>query len=130
MVTTTSRHSWLNAIALLLVFPAAWVIFISVLKYGLGIGGPFDASAPFLESMGIKESLGWNINLLILLGPLAAILLTVLQVVGIEWQFTKEQFRFNITIHRKWVPVSIALFSGLVLATLFVYLLGENCNCY
>jgi len=130
MVTTTSRHSWLNAISLLLVFPAAYVIFISVLKYGLGIHDPFDASSPLLERMGIKESLGWNINLLILLSPVTAILLCAIQIIHIEWQITKEQFRFIITIHRKWVPISIAFFSGLVLATLFVYMLGENCNCH
>ena len=52
MVTTTqTRHSWLNLAALLLVFPAAYVIIISLLKYGLGIPGPFDTSTPLLEKL-------------------------------------------------------------------------------
>jgi hypothetical protein len=28
---------------------------------------PYDSAIPFLERMGIKENLGWNINLLILI---------------------------------------------------------------
>jgi hypothetical protein len=59
MVTTTqNRNNWLNLASLLLVFPAAYVIIISILKYGLNIDGPFNVSAPMLESWGIKEPLG------------------------------------------------------------------------
>ena len=55
-------------VALLLALPTTYVL-ISILKYGWEIDGPFDSSAPLLERMGIKESPGWNINLLILFGP-------------------------------------------------------------
>jgi hypothetical protein len=130
MVTTTqNRNNWLNLASLLLVFPAAYVIIISILKYGLNIDGPFNVSAPMLESWGIKEPLGLNINLLILLGPVAAIILSAIQVLHINWRMTSEQFQFHLIVSRKWLPIAIGLFGCLVLACLFIYMLGENCNC-
>ena len=126
---TTHRYRWLNIVALLLVLPAFYFIITSVLKYGLGIDGPFDAIAPFLERKGINETIGWNINLLIVLGPLIALTISLLQLLGIDWNFSREQFNFRITIQRKWMPMSIVFVSGLVLATLFIYLLRENCKC-
>ncbi len=123
------RFKWLSPLALVLTFPAAYVILISLLKYGFGIDGPFDSSAPFLERLGFKESLGWNINLLILLGPVAALFLCVIQVVSLDWQFTKEHFQFRVFIRKHWFPIGIAVFSGLLLLALFLYLVGENCHC-
>ena len=55
ITTSSSRNSWLNKVSIVLLFPATYVIVISVLKYGLGMDGPFDASAPTLETMGIKD---------------------------------------------------------------------------
>ena len=129
MQLTSSRNRWLNMTALLLLLPAAYVIIISLLKYGLGINDPFDASAPFLENMGIKDPPGWNINLLILLGPVAALLIVALQLLHIKWHFSKEYFQFDITIRRKRTAMSIGIFAILILASLSIYLAGENCNC-
>lgn len=129
METITRRHTWLNLTAILLLIPAAYVIIISLLKYGLGIDAPFDVSAPFLERMGIKEPPGLNISLLILLGPVVALFIVLLQVLHIKWHFSKEYFRFDITIRRKSTAMMIGITAILVLASLFFYLAGENCNC-
>ncbi len=129
MQLTSSRNRWLNMTAILLLLPATYVIFISLMKYGLGIDGPFDASAPFLESMGIKEPPGWNISLLILMGPLAALLIVALQLLHIKGHFSKESFQFDITVRRKSLAMTIGILAMLVLASLFVYMAGENCNC-
>ena len=123
---TLPQLNWLTTIAFLLALPTAYFILIALLKYGLGIDGPFDSAQPFLEKSGIKESLGWNINLLILFGPVIALFISVFQVLSVEWHFTKEQFQFNITIHRKGFPIFVAVFSILLLGILFVYFLGEN----
>ena len=125
METITSRRNWLNMIALLLVLPSAWFIGINILNEA-GISGLYNASQPVLERMGIKENLGWNINLLILFGPLIAFLLTVFQTLKIKGQFSKEQFEFHFTIRKKWFPLMVALLSGGLLLILFVYLAGEN----
>ena len=126
MQTLNTRRTLLNLASLLLVLPTAYFISISVLKYGLNIDGPFDNATPFLERMGIKENLGWNINLLIVFGPLIAFLLTIFQVLRIRWQFSKEQFEFHFSIRKKWFPLMLAVLSGGLLLTLFIYLVGEN----
>ena len=122
-----AKQNGIAIISLLLALPTAYFIFISILKYEMAIDAPFDSIAPFLERMGIKETLGWNINLLILLGPVAAFLLTILQLLKMDWQFTKEQFVFHFTIRKQWFPLLVAGFSISLLAFLFIYLIGENC---
>ena len=129
MKTTTFKNNGLTAASLLLALPTAYFILISVLKYALNIDGPFDSAQPALERWGIKETLGWNINLLILFGPMLAFLLTIFQVLKIEWHFTKEEFLLHFTLQKKWFPLLVALFSISLLGILFLYFLGENCTC-
>jgi hypothetical protein len=124
-----SKQKWITWAALFLSLPTGYFILIAILKYVFGIGGPFDASAPLLEELGIKESLGWNINLLILLGPVAASILTAVQVLKIKWNLTGDKFEFHLMIRKQWFPILVAAFSISLLAILFLYLLGENCNC-
>lgn len=122
MKTTTFKNNWLTAAGLLLALPAAWFICINLLNES-GITGPYNASQPLIES------LGRNLDLLILFGPLLALMLIIFQVLKIEWQFTKEQFQVNFTIHKRWFPLLVAAFSLGLLAFLFFYAIGENCNC-
>ncbi|MDP9231058.1 MAG: hypothetical protein M3O67_10380 [Bacteroidota bacterium] len=129
MKLSTSRITWVTALALLLALPTAYFILIAILKYGLNIDGPFDSATPFLERMGIKQTLGWNINLLILFGPVLALVLTIFQVLKIKWEFTKEDFQFHFTVQKRWFPILVAAFSIGLLAILFFYMLGENCTC-
>src|SRR5687767_2243944 len=126
MQTITYRNHLLNALAFMLVIPTVYFILISVLKYEFGVHGPFDAMAPFLERNGIKEQIGWNINLLILFGPLIAFAIAAWQVVRIEWQNSKQQFQINMSIVKSKFPLFIIFLSGLVLATLTIYMIGEN----
>src|SRR5258706_9902880 len=113
----------------MLVLPGGYFNFISGLKYVLGINGPFDTAAPLLEKLGVKESLGWNIKLLILIGPVAACLLTFFQVLKIRFELATERFEFHFTIRKRWISLLVAAFSISLLAILFLFLLGENCNC-
>ena len=124
-----TKQKWVTWAALLLALPTAYFFLINILKEEFGISGPYDAIDPLLQSMGIRESLGWNINLLILLGPIAACILCIFQVLKINWRFTREQFEFHFAIRKRWFPLLVAAFSISLLAILFLYLLGENCNC-
>ena len=124
-----TKQNGIAIISLLLALPTAYFIVISVLKYELGVDGPFDSIAPLLESWGIKESLGWNINLLVLFGPLLAFFLTIFQLLGVRMQFTQNHFLFQITVRKRWLPLLVAGFSISLLAVLFTYLFGENCIC-
>jgi len=125
METITSRRNWPNMIALVLVLPSAWFIGINLLNEA-GSSFLYNASQPFLERMGINENLGWNINLLIVSGPLIAFLLTIFQVLKITGQFSKEQFEFHFSIRKKWFPLLLAVLSGGLLLILIIYLAGEN----
>jgi hypothetical protein len=125
MESITLHRYGLNFIALLLLLPSAWLIGVNLLNEA-GIDGPYNSSYPFFKSLGIQEQIGWNINLLIVCGPVIALLLAASQVLHINRHFSKEQFQFNIFVKRKWLPLFITFFSGLILAILFFYLVGEN----
>jgi len=124
-----TKQNGITVISLLLALPTAYFFAVALLKYELSVDGPFDAIAPLLERWGIKEALGWNINLLILFGPLLAFFLAIFQLLGIRLQFTQNHFLFQITVRKRWLPLLVAGFSISLLAILFIYLLGENCNC-
>jgi hypothetical protein len=127
---TAYRINWLTGAAMLLALPTAYFILIAILKEWLGINGPFDALQPTLEQWGIKESIGWNINLLILFGPVIALAIAILQVLKVNIHFSKEQFDFHVAVKKSWFSLFVAAFSTGLLAILFFYLLGENCNCH
>jgi hypothetical protein len=128
MKYTTSRFNWVAAAALLLALPTAYFIAINILK-GFGVDGPYYAADPLLKRAGIKESLGWNINLLILFGPVLAIVLTVFKILKFQFHFTKQDFQFYLSVQKRWFHLLVAAFSASLLAILFFYMPGENCNC-
>ena len=123
-----NRSNWLTIVSLLLSVPAAWFICINVLNE-VGISNPYTASQPLLQRLGISKSLGWNINLLILFGPLATCFLTAFQVLKIDRQFTERHFHFHFAIRRRWFPILVGALSISLLAILSLYLVGENCHC-
>ena len=125
----TINRKWAVSIGALLALPTAFFIFISVLKYALGLPFLFDSTQPLLERLGIKESLGFNINLLILFGPLIALFLNLFSVLHIEWLNEKEIFSFKVSIEKHWWNMVLVIFSALLLAVLFFYAIGENCHC-
>ncbi len=97
MTTQILKPNLSAGIGLLLTMPTTYFIFISIMKYVFGLPGFFDATQPLLERMGIKEALGWNINLLILFGPLSALLLNVTSILTFNWQATKMILIYRFT---------------------------------
>jgi hypothetical protein len=126
---TATRSNLLTTTGLLLALPTAFIIVIAMLKYELGIPGPFDGMQPTLESWGIKDPPGLNINLLILFGPIIGFVLTIFQVLRIRLRFEKKQVEINTIIQAKWFPLLVAGFSLTVLGCLSLYMFGENCTC-
>ena len=125
-VINTNIVFWIGT---LLTLPTAYFIFISLLKYGLGIPSLLDSAQPVLERWGSKESLGFNINFLILFGPMIALFLNLFAVLKIEWYNQRENFSVRFYIEKHWWNMVLVIFSGILLATLFIYALGENCRC-
>jgi hypothetical protein len=123
------KNSRITTAGLLLAIPAAVFISVSILKYGFGINAPFDRVEFIFEKGGIREPIGWNINLLIVAGPLAAFLLSIFQVLKVEFHLNNEKFQLNFTFLKKWFPLCVAFFSSGLLLILFIYFIGENFNC-
>ena len=113
----------------ILTLPTLYFISIAILKYNFGQSYLFDRATPMLEHLGIKEKLGWNINLLILFGPVLAFMLNVLSVLKIQFRFRKEQLDCSMSIRKNWWNLAIIILSTLILVVLFAYLIGENCSC-
>lgn len=128
MQQTINRKLALS-IGAILAIPTAYFIFISLLKYGLGLPFLFDSTQPLLERLGIKESLGFNINLLILFGPLTALILNLISILKIELYNEGQSFSVKVFIEKHWWNMALVGFSGLLMVTLFTYALGENCLC-
>ena len=128
MKTMTFKSNVLTIIAALLAFPTVYFIIANLLNE-VGIPGPYNLIGSFIERTGGRESIGWNINLLILCGPIAAILLTVFQFVKIEFYSSKEEFLLHFSVQKRWFPIVVTVMSVAVLASIFFYALGENCNC-
>src|SRR5215207_7169871 len=107
MKTTTFKNNWLTATGLLLVLPAAYFILIGTLSE-FGINGPLEGVRPFAEKWGIKDPPGLNITSVILFGPVLAFLLSIFQVLKIEWHFSKEEFLLNLSFQKRWFPLLVA----------------------
>lgn len=125
MKTTTFKNDWVTTAALLLSLPTAYFILVNVLNE-LGMNGPYDAVQPFLERTGISNGLGLNINLLIVFGPMLALLLTIFQVLKIEWRFTRDEFHLSFAVQKRWFPLLVVAFSISLTAILIFYFLVEN----
>ena len=128
MKTMTFKSNALTIIAALLAFPTVYFIIANLLNE-MGIPGPYNLIGSFVESTGGREAPGWNINLLILCGPIVAILLTIFQFVKIEFHSSKEEFLLHFSVQKRWFPIIVTVASGLVVASIFLYMIGENCNC-
>jgi len=124
----TFKSNALSIIAALLAFPTVYFISANLLNE-IDIPGPYNLIASFVERNGGREPLGWNINLLILCGPIIAILLTFFQFVKIEFYSTKEEFLLHFSVQKRWFPIIVTAASVAVLAAIFLYMLAENCNC-
>jgi hypothetical protein len=126
---TVSKYNIHFFAGLLLSIPAGYFILISVLKYGLGRDYLFDISWPILQRWGIQESFGWNINLLILMGPVLALLLNIISVLHVRFLFSRDKIDCQLSIVKSWRNLAVVLLSGNVVFVLTAYLFLENCSC-
>lgn len=116
-------------IGLLLTAPTAYFIFVSALKYVFRLPALFDAFEPLLNSMGAKGPLGWNINLLIVFGPALSFLINLISILTVQWNRNEGGIHIHLVVQQKPVNWIVLCISGGCLALLFLYALGENCNC-
>ena len=121
-----AKAPWITYLALRQ--PTAFFILIAAVKYGPGVDAPFDATPPFLERLGIKETIGWKVNLLILFGPLLAFLLNATAITRVGVHADPDHLDLEVQLlRRKFNGLVMGLRAG-CLVTLFLYLLGEHGN--
>jgi len=113
-------------VGLLITLPGAYFLFINVLNE-LGWSGPYQFSEPLLLALGLREGMGFNINLLIAFGPLLALLINVTSVVSFDWESSNADLKLNFHILKRWTNWTVIFFAGPCLLILFLYLIGENC---
>ena len=121
------KHNSSFLIGLLLSLPTAYFILVNLLNE-IGYGYLYNASEPTFENLGIKESFGFNINLLIVCGPVLALLLNVLSVLHIRFEATREKIDCRFSIEKNWLNLAVVFLSGAAAAFIFLYLLVENCR--
>jgi hypothetical protein len=119
------NHRFALIAGALLVFPALYFVLAAVLNYEMGISVLWQPIDPIFENPANKH-MGWNINLLILFGPMLAFLLNFFSVVKTRWYNETERMHLSFSIRKHWINILIAIVSALVLASLFAYLIAEN----
>ena len=129
MKTVPVNHTFAFWMGLLLCFPTFYFILVSLLKYVFGSPFLFDAIEPSMERWGAREPLGLNINALILFGPLMALLLNMTAVIRLQIDNDRDQWHIELFAEKRWGNWLIIILCGLLLLILFIYALGENCNC-
>jgi hypothetical protein len=120
---------WSFWVGALLTVPAFYFLLASLLKYVLGMPLLFDALQPSFERWGSAEPLGWNINAIMIFGPLIAIGLNVFAVVHADFRKESDYLQVHIRFFRNWWNWAIVLLNAFVLGSFFLYALAENCNC-
>ncbi len=116
-------------IATLLVLPSLYFLSSALLYHGLGVYGPWSLIEPLFEQPGNKD-LGLNINLLIVFGPFASLVIALFQVIKLELKRTEDSLRIIAFVTPKsfyWFIIAAAL---LCMGSMFIYFIGENCNCH
>ncbi len=122
------NHPFALSAGFVLVFPALYFIVSAWLNYGLGFSPFWKVIEPIFEKPGNKQ-FGFNINLLIVFGPLLAILINLPQVMQLHLVAEPEELKVHFAFKKyswSWIIIAAGTFC---LAALFLYLFVENCNC-
>lgn len=126
---TFSKQNQVFWIGALLALPAVYFILINVLNE-LGYTYLFDSSWPTLQRWGVQESLGWNINLLILFGPVIALIANLLVIIHMHVDSFEQRIDLYISVTKRWWNLAVVLLCGSVLCMLALYLFLENYHCW
>ncbi len=129
MTITSRQHLPAFIAGLLLAFPAFYFILISILKFELNQPYLYDSIDGLLNQWGLQESPGWNINLLILIGPVLAVLLNLAVILRIHFDNSKDQFDCRFTISKSRLNLAVVLLGACICSFLALYFIGENCMC-
>jgi len=116
---------WTFFAGVLLAFPAAYFVSSAIMNYGFGIDWFWKPIEPIFDKPANKH-LGWNINILIVFGPMIAVLINVLSLAFIRFEKVDDYFKFQLFIRRNWLNLAVLAIAGYSLLAMFVYIFFEN----
>lgn len=126
-MTATRTERYRLAASVLLVVPAILFVAANVLRYNLGVIGPYTALEPVLSPGG--GAMDWVLGVVVILGPMTAFALAIAPMIRFRIERRGEDLVASVTV--RWRPAlfGVALVSALVLGVLGSYLLAENLPC-
>ena len=125
MKTPLFATRWTFFAGILLAFPAAYFVSSAIMNYGLGIDWFWKPIEPIFEKPANRH-FGWNINLLIIFGPIIAVMINVLSLAFIRFEKVDDYFKIQIFIRRNWLNIMVLVIACGSLAAMFIYLFFEN----
>ncbi len=117
-----SNASRFGAAAVLLALPTGILVTLSVLKYVLGVVGPFDAIEPTVSPL-VTHPLGETV---VILAPYAALLLAAAPVTRLRLGRQEGRLNVGVEVSAPALNVLAATLSAALIATMLVYYLLEN----
>lgn len=108
----------------MLVLPSVVFVAVNVLKFELGIDGPYDLLAPVI---GPSSSVnGPILAAVVILGPLAAVLLTLRRTASFSMSRTDGGLAARTSLNVRWADLVILAFALAALGVIGVYLIAEG----
>jgi hypothetical protein len=116
------RPERLALVGLALMVPSAVLVTASVLKYIVGVPGPFDAIEPSITPI-VTHPVG---ETFFILAPYGALLLAALPVTRLAVSAGAGRMQARVEVTAPLVNVAVAIASVLLAAVMLVYWLAEN----
>ena len=110
--------------------PALLFVGTSLLKYGLGIGLPFDILDVLHSNPERKRILDVIESIVFLGGPLVAFGLNGWRIVRLSTSVDTERVVGTLTLERRPWNLAVMALGALLVATLLGYLVVENWRCW
>jgi hypothetical protein len=114
-------------LAAVLVLPAALFVGANVLKYGLGIDGPYDVLGPLTDP---PKGAGNVVTAIVLVGPVIGLAIALSPVLRLRFAYPDGEVQGSVSLRLRWVNIAIAVVALGVLAVLFGHILAENAACW
>lgn len=114
-------------LAAVLVLPAALFVGANVLKYNVGVDGPYAALGPLTDP---PRSTTDYVTALVLLGPVAGFALVLWPILRLGFGHPEGEIQATVTIRLRWANIAVAVVALGVLAVLFGHVLAENAACW
>jgi transcriptional regulator with XRE-family HTH domain len=121
---TPRKAAWIGSALLL---PAALFVTVNLLKFGIGVGAPYDLFAGIGGRLGAVGAFDALSPILFIGGPLLAVLLSLMAQVRPRVRFDGGAIAItglSVTVHR--FNLAVLLLAAAVLVALAIYLVGEN----